>query len=54
MRFLACYEPAQIAEVMGIEDVTVRSLISQARTRLQARLAPRRTVEPGRSPDDEE
>ncbi|MFD9061461.1 sigma-70 family RNA polymerase sigma factor [Kitasatospora purpeofusca] len=54
LRFLACYEPAQIADVMGIEDVTVRSLVSQARTRLQARLAPRRTVEPGRSPDDEE
>ncbi|MEV7783403.1 sigma-70 family RNA polymerase sigma factor [Kitasatospora sp. NPDC088351] len=54
LRFLACYEPTQIAEVMGIEDATVRSLISQARTRLQTRLAPRRAFDPGRSPDDEE
>ncbi|MFE4516743.1 RNA polymerase sigma factor [Kitasatospora sp. NPDC056783] len=53
LRFLGCYGPHQIAEVMGIEEGTVRSLISQARTRLRVRLAQRRTLEPGRTNDEE-
>ncbi|MET8624662.1 sigma-70 family RNA polymerase sigma factor [Kitasatospora sp. NPDC004669] len=55
LRFLGCYEPSQIAEVMGIEEATVRSLISQARTRLQTRLAPRRALDgtAGRPTDEE-
>ncbi|MFF3075319.1 RNA polymerase sigma factor [Kitasatospora sp. NPDC057936] len=53
LRFLGCYEPPQIAEVMGIEEGTVRSLISQARTRLRGRLAPRRTLESDGTTDEE-
>ncbi|WP_380282239.1 RNA polymerase sigma factor [Kitasatospora purpeofusca] len=53
LRFLAGYPPTHIAEVMGIEEATVRSLISQARTRLQTRLAPRRTLTSGRPHDEE-
>ncbi|WP_051755583.1 RNA polymerase sigma factor [Kitasatospora purpeofusca] len=53
LRFLAGYTPTHIAEVMGIEEGTVRSLVSQARTRLKTRLAPRRTLVRGRTHDEE-
>ncbi|MFD7734160.1 RNA polymerase sigma factor [Kitasatospora phosalacinea] len=42
MKFLLEMPDERIALVMGIQEVTVRSLISQARTRIQAQLEPRR------------
>ncbi|MEW1912545.1 sigma-70 family RNA polymerase sigma factor [Kitasatospora sp. NPDC085895] len=47
LRYLNGLTVTETAELMGIEEATVRSLTTQARARVELHLAPRRLLRPG-------
>ncbi|MFI6850484.1 sigma-70 family RNA polymerase sigma factor [Kitasatospora sp. NBC_00085] len=54
LRYLNGFTVARTARAMGIDETTVRSLTSQAKAKLEARLAPRRLLRPGPTKHDQE
>ncbi|MFJ9777181.1 sigma factor-like helix-turn-helix DNA-binding protein [Kitasatospora sp. NPDC101157] len=54
LRYLNRFTVERTARAMGIDENTVRSLTSQAKAKIRARLAPRRLLRPGTAKDDQE
>ncbi|MER8103926.1 sigma-70 family RNA polymerase sigma factor [Kitasatospora sp. NPDC094016] len=54
LRYLNKYDIKKTAAAMGIDETTVRSLTSQAKAKIEARLAPRRLLRPGPAKHDQE
>ncbi|CAN3985995.1 RNA polymerase sigma factor [Kitasatospora purpeofusca] len=54
LRYLNKYSIRKTAEAMGIDEITVRSHVSQAKAKIEARLAPRRLLRPGPAKHDQE
>ncbi|MCX4682718.1 RNA polymerase sigma factor [Kitasatospora purpeofusca] len=54
LRYLNRFSVERTALAMGIDERTVRSLTSQAKARIRARLTPRRLLHPGPAKSDQE
>ncbi|MFE6869316.1 sigma factor-like helix-turn-helix DNA-binding protein [Kitasatospora sp. NPDC057692] len=54
LRYLNKYSVARTAQAMGVDEITVRSLTSQAKAKIEARLAPRRLLRRGPAKHDQE
>ncbi|MGW7444967.1 RNA polymerase sigma factor [Kitasatospora sp. NPDC054795] len=54
LRYLNKFSVERTARAMGIDENTVRSLTSQAKAKIEARLAPRRLLRPGPAKHDQE
>ncbi|MFE3875409.1 RNA polymerase sigma factor [Kitasatospora sp. NPDC059146] len=54
LRYINGLTIARTARAMGVDEATVRSLTSQARSKIEARLKPRRVLRPGPATHDQE
>ncbi|MFB7476883.1 sigma factor-like helix-turn-helix DNA-binding protein [Kitasatospora sp. NPDC056184] len=54
LRYLNKYSVARTAQAMGVDEITVRSLVSQAKAKIEAHLAPRRLLRRGLAKHDQE